>query len=339
MKILGICLALLVVLLCGTPSAMAEPTSAYTDWSLLTQPGDIVEGHCLSDIWASAPDDVYVVGYSCGSPESPSDGFVAHFDGVQWRYVLNRFGTSNSQIWGNGPDDVFATNGSTSVLHYDGTEWKRLPTGSPENLYGIWGSGPNDVYAVGFQTTIVHYDGSDWTVAYERTGSDPYNVNLDAAWGSGPDDVFTVGTDDTILHYDGATWTRMQTGSYYPQTFYGVWGSGPDDVYTIGAQAIMHFDGEAWDFAVKGNDSFSLTDVWGSGGDDVYVLNSAGGAEGVIHFNGECWLHESLDKRLVKGLWGAGTDNVYVVASDAVLRSDGIQSHHCLFLPSTVRTQ
>jgi hypothetical protein len=43
------------------------------------------------------------------------------------------------------------------VMHYDGMHWAASPTGGPRNLYDIWGFGPNDVWAVGASGLILHW--------------------------------------------------------------------------------------------------------------------------------------------------------------------------------------
>ena len=67
----------------------------------------------------------------------------------RWEWELPRpQGNSLGDVWGSGPDDVFAV-GAGTILHYDGTTWTNMASNSKMGGGAVWGSGPNDVYAVG----------------------------------------------------------------------------------------------------------------------------------------------------------------------------------------------
>ncbi len=97
----------------------------------------------LMDIWASGPNDLYVVGF---------DGMILHStgDGV---WTPQNSGTSEDllTIWGSGPNDIYV-GGSGLILHSTGNgDWEIQASFADETIAAMWGSGPNDIYAgVGF---------------------------------------------------------------------------------------------------------------------------------------------------------------------------------------------
>jgi len=53
--------------------------------------------------------------------------------------------------------DIFAVGDDGTIVHWDGTAWSAQASGTDALLGDVWGSGPNDVFAVGLGK-IVHYD-------------------------------------------------------------------------------------------------------------------------------------------------------------------------------------
>jgi hypothetical protein len=110
----------------------------------------------LDAIWGSS-DHVYAVGKAGGTVSNQT------FTIVYWDASLNMF-TPMPQpssvsavdlyaVWGRGPDDIFASGSSGTILHYDGAAWTGVTTMSGR-LYGLGGSS-RDTYAVGEGGTIL----------------------------------------------------------------------------------------------------------------------------------------------------------------------------------------
>jgi hypothetical protein len=88
------------------------------------------------------------------------NGVILHFDGQSWSADESQIGRTLVEVWGSGPNDVFAADYEGAVLHYGGASWSVL---DPIGCGGIWGSSGTDVYASSLFGRIYHYDGFAWS--------------------------------------------------------------------------------------------------------------------------------------------------------------------------------
>jgi hypothetical protein len=139
-------------------------------------------GGRIFDLWARAPDDVWVLG---------GDALIHHWTGAAWHTEdpPPRGATTPEMraISGTGPADVWILRGRNSVLHWDGLSWiSRQPL--VDNLVDIWAPGPNEVWVVG--DAVSHWRGDGWSpprIPF-AIGSTPFT----AVGGSGPTDVWIL---------------------------------------------------------------------------------------------------------------------------------------------------
>jgi hypothetical protein len=185
------------------------------------------EHRYYTDIWGSAWDDVFVVGYHHEEGSGPLRSRILHFDGTEWTITGHDYGTLLYAIWGSGANDVFAV-GSDSIYHYNGIEWSVMEQYIQGKLYGVWGLSSDDVYAFGEDGTIMHYDGNEWTTSGIDTTQDFTN-----AWGTSDDNIFVCTSWGFVFHYDGEYWKKV---FLEPLGFRakGVWGFSPTDVFVVG---------------------------------------------------------------------------------------------------------
>jgi hypothetical protein len=93
----------------------------------------------LYDIWGSAADDIYAVGYN---------GNVLHYDGVEWT-VEFAGGTSPvflNSIWGTSADNIYTSGTDGTLLHFNGTEWSVVRTPTGDDLWDVWGLNDSTIY-------------------------------------------------------------------------------------------------------------------------------------------------------------------------------------------------
>ena len=196
--------------------------------------GVVGEAHRLYDVWGSADNNIYAVGWggeilrydgttwsivSSGESDasfllsisgSSSDqifavgrtddrrGLVCRFDGADWTKTTLDNVEELSAVWVDDPMNVFAVGALGAIIYYDGVIWRKMPSGTKERLAGIWGGSSTDVYAVGWRGTIIHYDGTEWTRLAPAT-----NRNLKAIAGRSANEIFFAGDKGAILFYDG----------------------------------------------------------------------------------------------------------------------------------------
>ncbi len=211
----------------------------------------------LEGIWGSSSSDIHVAGVRG----------IWHWDGHSWKQTWEpwRGGVAfGFELWGSGPDDIWAVGSGGAMLHFQGAEWERV-TGVTENdLHAVWGSGPDDVY-VGGKEALLHFDGQQWT-----TVPGFKMLHLSRLWGSGPADVWAA-TDQGLYHFDGETWERSQLR----ERTTGVWGTGPTDVFTLTRGQLLQFDGNKWR-SVKRIDSRVIRELWGKPGEDLLAFGGDG---------------------------------------------------------------
>lgn len=264
----------------------------------------------LSDVWATAPNDVWVAGWS---------GTVLHYDGDQWIDVTPGLtSTDLFGIWASSPSDVWVV-GYEALLHFDGAAWSDVFEGPLRILLrDVWGSGPNDVWVVGrtpfSNAALFHFDGVNWT---EMASALPDTLpGLSAVWGSGPDDVWVGGSGGTVFRFDGNTWVDHGPESLESKVNH-VFGSSSTDVWVVADSAVWQYDGTEW---VDRTAGISVTDIerlnvgWTAGAGVAWVapINT----RYVWRYNGTSWIQVGVpwDINGSAGISGAEVDDIWLVS-------------------------
>ena len=161
----------------------------------------------LSDVVATAPNDVW----ASGTLEEPKDGPVR-----------------------------------TLILHYDGTEWRRVPSPSPgasANLQAIDATSPDSAWAVGNwmrnrRPLVLRWNGEEWRhMKLGKRYDDGYEgfIAVDAI---AADDVWMTGWSSQALHFKSGRWLARNT----PDRRGTEWNNGvvvaDDEVWTVGYRFV-----------------------------------------------------------------------------------------------------
>lgn len=317
----------------ATPVSMGPPVCYAGGWCWSTP---LPMGGPLA-VWAGAADDVWVVGLQ---------GSARHFDGQTWKNVPTPTTADLTNVWGLGPNAVWATS-DAGLLRWDGAQWRQA---SPSDRNGdrIAGRAANDLW-IGSSTTdgLWHFDGAAWK------------------------NVGAFGTTDLFATADGALYASLasedaellsiQPGSA-PQTFdaddtytpAGVWAASRADVWVAYPKALRRFDGTSWRSALTlfQDETPFLTGVRGAGAGQVWLsawdgtmlrsngttterwdadLTSAlhisvrapndvwasGNGGGLSHFDGTSWQRRGTGPKLqwVNQLLDVGQDEVWALGS------------------------
>lgn len=256
------------------PVAVVSANGTGKTWYVEVGYGDYGN---LSEVWGSAPTDVYAVG---------QQATLFHFDGVQWDRVTIPGWYEVTAMWSSSPRDVFALS-KERIAHFDGIAWTEVAE-ADRPLRAIWGASSRDVFAAG-SGLVLHYDGDSWTTMGVPPLPGLKEPRIESIWGSSSSDVFAVGGAE-ILHYDGVAWTAMDSPG--AGGLLDVWGTAGDDVYAVGTHGrILHYDGNAWSVLASPTD-MTLHGVGGTSASDVFAV---GGMDGfgccgvLLHFNGAWW--------------------------------------------------
>jgi len=204
-----------------------------SSWMLVPGP-DTAEGIGLTDVSASAVDDVWAVGATAPGSGALLRYAILHWDGSAWKSVLEPEGeggllgvdaVSRNDAWAVGFREGDAGDLTTLALHWNGTSWQPVPTpsdGAFSVLYRVAAVASDDAWAVGASagggvgegrrsTLIQHWDGTRWREVESPSVGDGDSVLVDVA-AAHRTDVWAVGYRDggtLVVHWDGERWTAF----------------------------------------------------------------------------------------------------------------------------------
>lgn len=288
------------------PTPIKNPREYAWTIDTITYPGSFQT--IMGRIWASGPNDVYIVGHN-----ERAFGKMFRFDGTSWTDVrLNQ-----------------SQGGTISP-----------PIGS---LNGVFGFGANDIYAVGERygnpptssdsSVVIHFDGVQWR---EQSVFPRRGLRLLSLWGATPTDIWAAGTN-TLLHYDGARW------SHFPIEIPGVGihflsisGLSASEVYMIGwredatgnndtvAYMLYRYDGSAWSLTdssiqVRGMSLPKFGVILSNVSGTLYSV-----ADGIFRKSGQEWVRIHVGASSIVGIAGTSSTRIFAVGTRTqILHFDG----------------
>lgn len=348
---------------CGIECGTCNPTEhcdaagkcqlgVSASWSASTPIANIA---WLYDVWGSAENNVWAVGWDGTPTTTAADGGVLlHFDGTGWKQQTLPSGVKLLEsIWGSSASDIWAGgifDDKAGLLHFDGATWKFVKSlGSTYqistkiySIKDIWGNSQKDVWAIAnvdttFEKVLIHFDGSAWK---QVTGFPDPNIHaiaeIQAVWASSANNVWMVGwgllaADPSLkawlIHYDATQWKTLTA----PKPAYfmnGIWGSAANNIWAVGSNVAMsegiitHYDGNAWSLVTSPNTVSELNSVWGNTANDVWAVGVDTNQHGaIVHFNGSSWTHVQDTQYLkeMSSIWGSAENNVWAVGEGGMI--------------------
>jgi len=185
----------------------------------------------------TAPSDAGPDDADAGGDVDPCEAALSEW-GEIWQVSTDNSGLEGitpdinlMDVWGSGPDDIYAVGFKGTILHNDGSGWSQMESGTEDTLEGVWGyvlkdeQGQvtlTDVFAAGANGTILRlrFAPSDASPAWqpvrvisdpEENDPQPVNGNFHDVWGvraPGPNAdqhpaVMAVGSAGLIVQFDG----------------------------------------------------------------------------------------------------------------------------------------
>jgi hypothetical protein len=291
----------------GAP--ICEPAQTGDVWASLhfTNPPSAVEAIAPGELWGTA-----------------SNGKLLRFNGTDWTSVPAPFtwAATHALIRGSSADDLWLTNGWTTVAHWDGQAWTDVsPTGLPTGLTGAnitqlrarspdlaWlvstilvsaAPAPGNVYT----SLPLRWDGVNWNTVALPADAQPF-LQIQGLWITSADDVWlggqaaqpqgtTTTANGILLHWNG---TALVSVPYGPQpastgrSVYSVWASAASDVWVGGGSSVGatvdHFDGATWTEVTFPRIYDYVEALWGWCPSNVWAATKY---QGVMHFDGSTW--------------------------------------------------
>jgi hypothetical protein len=182
-----------------------------SQWARVPSPNGPWWLNSLEEVDASAPNDVWAVGYSqSDKPPTSSDGILLHWDGATWAY-LNAPEPLMQHIYNAldvvSPNSVFV--GGGELIYWNGSSWVQAAPSGPGFFDAVSALSLTDVWASESYNTpdpdehyFIHSDGTTWTgIGNENT----YVSEIDPV---SHNDIWAVTGSDLLLHWDGSAWGR-----------------------------------------------------------------------------------------------------------------------------------
>lgn len=154
-------------------------------------------------------------------------------------------------VWGTGPDDVYAVGAGGTVLHFAGRKpsgfdwWIKINTGITSTVWDAWGSGKRDIFFVGQDPSPYHFDGKNLTKLTKSA-----NKSANGVWGFNKGPIFVASVDGKILRTNRAAWPNSWALETTPSGIghlMSIWGSSAGHVIAVGYDGdILGYDGTAW---------------------------------------------------------------------------------------------
>jgi hypothetical protein len=275
----------------GSGGSQSQPIVQQWDgkvWTILSNERvNSISGAYLTDVDATAANDVWAVGYYFQEPSgSDNAGLILHWDGKVWTEIpvptaglhelsldgVTAIAANDAWVVGSYVDP--SASSRSLALHWDGQTWTVAPTpivGAASNrLDDVLGIATNDVWAVG---------ASDWQ---GTPGNDTYE---------GP----------FALHWDGKSWSSVSIPSISERigSLSSISASGSNDVWAVGQGyrgkgRVLHWNGTDWRIVnnpIIDSDDTDLTDVLALAPNDVWATGFIWREHRsmVVHWNGSQW--------------------------------------------------
>jgi len=300
----------------------------YMEASVLGEPFAELKG-----IWGNSENDIYAVGGM-----NDTETLIFHYNGFEWSVVDHNFSGYLFDIWGSGPDDVFAVGMEGLIIHWDGDSWNEMDSGTSLFLEGVWGDGQNKVFAVG-EDSILLYENNSWSTL----SGIPACYYLTDVWGIPGGDVFAVG--DCILQYHEGQWSDVTPYNEFDDfQLYKIVGKSENEIMTVGAVGSMRVgyilygeegliikcDGQTWQIEDNPQEGLffpaDLNAAWiGDQGNAIVVGGSVyydsyyykpPTSGNFLSFNGLSWSVETSEEYYngtLYQIWASSSHDIYAV--------------------------
>jgi len=273
-------------------------------------------------IWGSSVTDVFAVGGELG----PQYG-IYHYDGVMWTLMTATPANPVDlyDVWGTGPNDVWAVGQGSTVLHYDGATWTKqtTPITAGLDLRAVYAAGVNDVFVGGYYGGIggalYHYNGT-WV------NQTPSGALVTQLYGRSGTDIYAIDVGQNRLYHYNGSWTQVTPGCTYnggAVTYDAVGG-------LVGGAVVV----SGWPSAnvTQGLACWLAGGVWHAinlGTIDAGVLGAVGGSERRLYVGGRNAAYRTDGTTFLPltalasppspamAVWGSTPNNLFVVGKQS----------------------
>lgn len=335
----------------GESAVYLPDYTEYSYWAKVNS-GTVAD---LNDVWASGPDDVWVVG---------DNATILHYDGITWNQVTCTECPNNENlfsVWGRSANEIYITGSNGLQIKYHNGIWNGM--GSPdrpwgENITGIWGSS-SFMYSCTFggtlqKTTETLGTPANWSDLVDPETYADKNVHLNDVYVDNYGTFYAGGYFTDIPYTDtfpiiyfgsngslGGSRTTQSFGGIF-RSIQGIWGTG-NDLFMVGdwfpnspgvnvkgrfgVHDITSGIDASWLFfpvpSYTSGEAYikTLFDVWGMGRTNFFVSGTEGK---ILHldtsnnpYDYQIAITETTNT--INGLFGTDESNIWAVGSNGTI--------------------
>ena len=252
----------------------------------------------LAQVFGFNSDDIWVVGneeiYDAVTSKSTYVSLILHWKFGQWSKASITLGKPLKSVWGNMPDNVWASGEGGTLYHFNGIDWFKIPIDSSVSLGRLYGFSSSDIYCTGAKSVdkgplydsteyiLYHYNGNNWSpidsfLFYNGSFGDKFGFA--DIWGPNNSTLYTIGRG--IFLRNGNSWINTFASPYLYSSIYG---TGADNIFAVGPyNSVVQFNGIDWyQFNSILNSSIFASDVWCNEA-EVFVVSNDGRNTFVFH--------------------------------------------------------
>jgi len=301
------------------------------------------------NVWATITPGVsptFVEAIAPGEVWGTSVGRLQRWSGTGWNDVAVPISWSSSVgvVAGSSANDVWVSNGATSIARWDGVAWTDVsPPGlaAGSHVLVLRVLDPSHAWLlVAYsqtasnggtydQATPLKWNGLGWTQVALPSHAQPF-AELKSLWATTFDDVWLCGDlvdpavsqTPVVLHWDGIALRNTSYGVFHPnstpQFAQAIWADSPNDVWVAGGSSVgssmVHFDGVTWTETHVANTGL-IQGVWGWCSNNVWADTGSS----VWHFDGTGWSDSFEGGSQPTEMSGTGPDDVWISSASTVL--------------------
>lgn len=108
-------------------------------------------------------------------------------------------------VFGTGPDDIYACGNKGAMFHFDGDSWSRLDLGVTTPIVTVWGPGDGTLLAAGHAGRIWRNTAGSWNPMVSGTDLNLFGL------GSWEGSTYACGEKGALRRLSGSTWSGTGT--------------------------------------------------------------------------------------------------------------------------------
>ena len=213
----------------GQAGTVLRTVDGGITWTRMSTPDNAVD---LVGVWGTSASNVFAVG---------TFGTILRFNGQSRSVMSSPTGNVLLDVWGLGPDDIYAVGAGWRFDTTDGVAGADRP--ETAELWAVWGPDHSNIFAAG---RTARCSGSKAPAGFRWRVRPPCSC-----WESGEPAQPT-----SMRSASRARWSSSTRWSLMPlplrADLYGIWGTSAGNVLAVGNNgAMVLFNGSAWTLALQ----------------------------------------------------------------------------------------